>query len=84
MFRKLFLSAVVAVGCVTPFIAAPKVEAAHFHRHHTRYGHHHHYRVYYRANGNGPWVCYGRYDDCGAANHALFHLRQRGCEGYVR
>ena len=77
MIRKLLLSAVVAVGCVTPFAATSKAEAEPFHHHH------HHYNVFYRANCNSPWVCYGRFEHFDAARHAEHHLRHQGFEAYI-
>jgi hypothetical protein len=80
MFRKLILSAVVAVGCVTPFAAAPKAEADVVYYYH----HHHHYRVYYRPNCNLPWAFYGRFEHFDSARHAAHHLRHQGFEVEIR
>ena len=77
MFRKLLLSAIVAVGCVTPFAAASKVSAESCH-------HRHHYCVFYRANCDEPWVIYCRYEHFEQARHAAHHLRERGFDAYVR
>jgi len=78
MLRKMLLSAVVAVGCVTPFAATPKVEADWF------YHHHHHYRVFYRPNCNLPWAYYGRFEHFEGARHAAHHLRHQGFEVEIR
>ncbi len=77
MFRKVLLSAIVAVGCVTPFVAAPQVSAESYH-------HHHHYHVFYRACCDEPWVCHGSYEHFERARHAAHHLRERGFEVQIR
>ena len=79
MFRKLFLSAVVAVGCVTPFAAAPKVEAQPSYHHH----HHHRYRVLYQRCPDEPWILYGRFEHFARARHVAHELRERGFEVLV-
>jgi hypothetical protein len=81
MFRKLLLSAIVAVGCAVPFAAAPKVEAEPFvHRY---YYHHHRYRVFYRASPYEPWILYGRFEHFARARHVAHELRERGFQAFV-
>ena len=48
MFRKLIVTAIVALGIITPFAAAPKADA------HGYRGHRYAYRVH-RHLGYGPW-----------------------------
>lgn len=79
MLRKLLLSAVVAVGCVTPFAVAPKAEAEPFHHHH-----HHCHSVFYRGGCGEPWAFYGRFEHDEQARHAAHHLRERGFEVFIR
>ena len=78
MFRKFVWSAVVAVGCVAPFAAAPPLNAQSIYQPH-RY----HHRVLYRRCGAEPWVLYGRYEHLSAARHAAHHLSTRGFEVLV-
>ena len=79
MFRKLTVTAVTAMGLMTPLAATPTAEAhppfGHFHRHR--------YEVLYRRCGCPTWECYGSYYFFGQADRTACWLRSRGFEARV-
>lgn len=80
MFRNLTVTAVTALGLMTPLAATPTAEA---HPPVERF-HHHRYEVMYRRCGCPVWECYGSYRFFREAEHAACRLRERGFEVHIR
>ena len=86
MLRTLTLTAVCALGLLTPLAAAPRAEA-HSPPEHRSYHvehHHHRYHVMYRRCACPTWECYGDYRCFEDAEHAACRLRARGFEVRIR
>jgi hypothetical protein len=88
MLRSITLTAVTAVGLLSPLATATPAEAhPPFHEDHEFIAHrrfHCEFEVMYRRCDHEPWRCYGEYRSHEYAERVACHLRERGFEVYIR
>ena len=79
MFRKMILASVASLGFLAPLAMPTVTNAAVYH-----HGHHHLYRVYYRASYQPAWVFAGAFGEHRMAERVATQYRWQGFAVSIR